>query len=74
MLMMNFGKHRYHTCSIMYTICYTIHVYCLQYFEMHIEWYVCVCNVSVMRIVELRYWKLFLFVSVPLLFDDLISF
>ena len=74
MLMMNFGKNRYRTCSIMYTICYAIHVYCLQYFEMHIEWYVCVCNVSVMRIVELRYWKLFLFVSVPLLFDDLISF
>ena len=34
----------------------------------------CVCNASVMRSVEMRYWKLFLFVSVPLLFDDLIFF
>ena len=34
----------------------------------------CVCNASVMRIVELRSWKLFLFVSDPLLFDDLIFF
>ena len=42
MLMMNFGKNRYHTCSIMYTICYSIHVSSLQYFEMHIAWYVCV--------------------------------